>query len=159
MNPRGRLRLRRRQRRRTKSKIKFSSPILTWAHAKHSTPVRSLQQWYWTRFGAFHATWTYNVLCSSLFTYAGHHNNSFAKCCFNQTVIWSWPKFGAVRWTYSLNITFYDVIFRVSSIKISFLWSRNRLIKKNIKRDQHTNEQIWARSGGCPDPLWALETW
>ena len=139
MNPRGRLRLRRRQRQRTKSKIKFSSPILTWAHAKHSTPVRSLQQSHWTRFGAFHATCTYNALCLSLFTYAGHHNNSFAKCCFNQTVIWSWPKFGAVRWTYSLNITFSDVLFRVSSLKIPVWWPRNRLRKK-ILNSTSTNE-------------------
>ena len=30
--------------------------------------------------------------------------------------------------------------------------------KKSIKRDHHTsNEQIWARSGGCPNRLWALE--
>ena len=65
----------------------LSSPLLTWTHAKYSTPVRSLQQSNWTRFGAFHATYTYNAMCPSLFTYAGHHNNSFAKCCFNRTVI------------------------------------------------------------------------
>ena len=130
MNPRGRLRLRRRQQRRTKSKTKFSSPILTWAQAKHSTPVRSLQQSHchcrhWTRFGAFHATCTYNDLCLSLFTFTGHHNNSFAKCCFNRTVIWSWTMFGTVRWTCSLYITFSDVLFRVSSLKIPFWWSES----------------------------------
>ena len=71
----------------------LSSPFLAWTRTKHSTPVRRLQQSNWTRFGTFHATCTHNALCLLLFTYAGHHNNSFAKSCFNQTVIWSWPKF------------------------------------------------------------------
>ena len=71
----------------------LSSRFLAWTHTKHSTPVRSLQQLNWTCFGAFHGTCTYTALCSSLFTYAGHHNNSHAKSYFNQTVIWSWPGF------------------------------------------------------------------
>ena len=150
MNPRGRLRLRRRQHRRTKSKIKFSSPILTWAQAKHSTPVRSLQQSHWTRFGAFHATCAYNDLCLSLFTFTGHHNNSFAKCCFNRTVIWSWITFGTVRWHSRCYITFLDVHFHVSVSQIHFWWSGNRLKKKSFKPASSDNgqtyEEIWARS-------------
>ena len=134
MNPRGRLRLRRRQRRRTRSKIKFSSPILTWAHAKHSTPVRSLQQSHWTRFGAFHATCTYNALCLSLFTYAGHHNNSFAKYCFNQTVIWSWPslvQFDGHTRSISLFQTFF---FAFRHLKFHFGGPETGSEKKSIKR-------------------------
>ena len=115
--------------------------------------MRGLQQSHWTRFGTFHATCTYNALCLSLFTYAGHHNNPFAKCCFNRTVICSWTKFGTVQWTYSPNITFSDVLFRVSSLKIPVWWPRNRLRKKkfqtgfhNIKRRTDLSS-IWRLAG------------
>ena len=53
-----------------------------------------------------------------------------SKALANQTSLGSGPMFGTVRWTYSLNITFSDVLFRVSSLKIPFWWSRNRLRKK-----------------------------
>ena len=33
------------------------------------------------------------MLCDSLFTYAGHHNNSFAKSILNQTKLDPGPKF------------------------------------------------------------------
>ena len=53
-----------------------------------------------------------------------------SKALANQTSLGSGPMFGTVRWTYSPNITFSDVLFRVSSLKIPFWWSRNRLRKK-----------------------------
>ena len=156
------MRLRRRQHRRVGSKIRFSSPFLTWTHAKHSTPVRSFQHSNWTRFGTFHATCTYNALCLLLFTYAGHHNNSFAKCCFNRTVIW----FATVRWTclaqlvghLRCNTAFLTFVF-VTFIfvfwrSILLWWSSNQL---RNRPQHHRDEQVWTRSGRSPDPLPALE--
>ena len=69
-------------------------------------------------------------------------------------------KFGTLRWTYSSYMRVSDVHFRVSSLIIQLWWSGNRLRKKNISNWHHhqrTDEEIWARSGGCPDPLLALE--
>ena len=54
---------------------------------------------------------------------------------------------------------FFDWLFCVSSLKIHIRRSGNRLRKKKVSNRHHrtTHEEIWARSGGCPDPLWGLE--
>jgi len=145
MNPRGRLRLRRRQRRRARSKIRFSSPILTCTHAKHSTPVRSFQQSNWTRFGTFHATCTHNALCLLLFTCAGHHNNSFAKSCFNQTVIWSWPKFDTLDHSTNAISLFWTSFFSFLRLEFHFVAPESGWKKKSYGRMDERTEfgLIW----------------
>ena len=99
----------------------LSSPFLAWTHTKHSTPVRSLQQSNWTRFGAFHATCTYTALCPSLFTYAGHHNNSLAKSYFNQTVIWSWPGFDTLDHSTNAISLFWTSFFSFLRLEFHFV--------------------------------------
>ena len=73
------------------------------------------------------------------------------------TRLGSGPRFGTVRGLSTGAIHFFDVHFRVSTTKSPFWRSQNRLRKKKVWNDFSIIGQIWARSGGSPDPLSTLE--
>ena len=130
----------------------LSSPFLAWTHTKHSTPVRSLQQSNWTRFGTFHATCTHNALCLLLFTYAGHHNNSFAKCCFNQLKFDPGPKFDTLDHSSNAISLFQTSLCTFLRLKFHFVGPESGPGKKSLMRTntQHRTDlsSIW----GLPGP-------
>ena len=92
-------------------------------------------------------TCTYTALCPSLFTYAGHHNNSLAKSYFNQTVIWSWPGFDTLDHSTNAISLFWTSFFSFLRLEFHFVAPESAR-KKNRTDGRRADAQNLAWSGG-----------